>query len=556
MWFGNLVTPEWWTDIWLNESFATWMMNKTADTYWPEGQFDRETLKGALGAMGNDSLAAARQIREPIDDNDRISGAFDGITYRKGGGVLAMLERYVGEDGFRKGIQLHMERHADGTADADDFIASVAEGSGAAEIDAAFKSFIDQPGVPLVSAEVVCGDGEEPRLEVSQSRYAPLGSSIETDSSEWLIPMCVSYDGDDGRQSTCAMLRESRQTITLESEGCPSQLHPNADGAGYYRFALEATWLDALVAGSSSLPASEALVLADSLNASFLAGEAGADSFVNGMATLINHPDWDVAEAAMGHLENITSILDADDMARVYPGLQNMVKPRYEQLAGAEDEGSKLLHQRMQRFLIVIARDQELRRPLADQAAARIGLNGDADPSAIPVDEMETTLSVGVQDLGEPFFDLLLEQGLASEDPEFRNSAFGSLARVEDPELVAKLQSAILEGRFKGTESVGIVFRQMVRKATTGLTWEWIRNNDKVVIEMIPESFRSNIVPALGSSFCSMDKAEVWEAFVNAHAEMIPGYERNLDQASETIRLCAALKSARSADLLAALSKQ
>jgi alanyl aminopeptidase len=96
----------------------------------------------------------------------------------------------------------------------------------------------------------------------------------------------------------------------------------------------------------------------------------------------------------------------------------------------------------------------------------------------------------------------------------------------------------------------------MVRKATTGLTWEWIRNNDKVVIEMIPESFRSNIVPALGSSFCSMDKAEVWEAFVNAHAEMIPGYERNLDQASETIRLCAALKSARSADLLAALSKQ
>ena len=95
MWFGNLVTPEWWNDIWLNESFATWVMNKAADSYWPDGEFDRETLKGALGAMSGDSLDAARQIREPVERNEQIGDAFDGITYQKGGGVLAMLERYV-----------------------------------------------------------------------------------------------------------------------------------------------------------------------------------------------------------------------------------------------------------------------------------------------------------------------------------------------------------------------------------------------------------------------------------------------------------------------------
>ena len=93
MWFGDLVTPEWWNDLWLNESFATWISYKAAHEVWPEGQFDRSTLKGGLRAMQEDSLAAARQIREPVTHNDAIADSFDSITYQKGGGVLAMLER-------------------------------------------------------------------------------------------------------------------------------------------------------------------------------------------------------------------------------------------------------------------------------------------------------------------------------------------------------------------------------------------------------------------------------------------------------------------------------
>ena len=76
MWFGDLVTPAWWNDIWLNESFASWMENKAAHAYWPEGEFDRETLKGALGAMANDSLASARADsradRQQRQDRQRI----------------------------------------------------------------------------------------------------------------------------------------------------------------------------------------------------------------------------------------------------------------------------------------------------------------------------------------------------------------------------------------------------------------------------------------------------------------------------------------------------
>ena len=552
MWFGNLVTPGWWNDIWLNESFATWMMNKAANSYWPEGEFDRETLKGALGAMANDSLAAAREIREPIDHNDKITGAFDGITYQKGGGVLAMLERYIGEDNFQAGIRLHMERHTDKTATAEDFIQSLADGSGHAEIEAAFKSYIEQPGVPLVSVHVNCDDEQNPRLEVSQARYAPLGSAIIPEDSKWLIPMCVNYLADGTQKSTCAMLNEGKQSIKLDSSVCPSQVHPNADGAGYYRFSMDETWWDGLIANTSNLAPAEALVLADSLDAAFRAGTVPAKTYVAGMEALVNHSAWDVADAAITHLEQIASVPDVSLLAPLEQALRNIVRPRFEQLANPSDPGSKLLNTRMQRFLIVIAKDQAMREPLAKQAAARIGLNGDPDLSAAPADQLETILSIGVQDLGEPFFDLLLEQAIASEDPAFRNSATGALARVEDPEQVSKLQAAVLGKKFKGTEAIGIIFRQMFRPATTELTYAWIKENEADVIEMIPETFRSNIVPGLGGAFCSAARADEWQEFITSRSDKLPGYERPLAQATESIRLCAALRQAKAAELLAA----
>jgi alanyl aminopeptidase len=255
----------------------------------------------------------------------------------------------------------------------------------------------------------------------------------------------------------------------------------------------------------------------------------------------------------MDKLENSFDILSVEERGRVLPGLRNIVKPRYAQLAEASDEGSEILRKDMQRFLAVVARDPELRPPLAQKAAARIGLNGEPDLAAVPVDEMETAFSVGVQDLGEPFFDLLLAQSIASEEPGFRYAAFGALARVEDPVLIAKLQAAMLDGKFKGRELVSILYRQMAHKASANLTYNWLVENGDAVIGRIPEHARSQRVPSLGSSFCSADRADEWEIFVNSHADKIPGYERGLAGATETIRLCAALREAQGADLVAAL---
>jgi alanyl aminopeptidase len=149
-WFGNLVTMPWWDDLWLNESFATWM------------------LQQVHSAMNADSLDSARSIRQPIASDHDIANAFDGITYSKGAGVLAMFERWLGEESFRAGIRRHVEEHRFGSADADDLLQALSAASGR-DVSGPFQGFLTRPGVPFLRTREVC-DSAGSRLVVEQSR--------------------------------------------------------------------------------------------------------------------------------------------------------------------------------------------------------------------------------------------------------------------------------------------------------------------------------------------------------------------------------------------------
>lgn len=552
-WFGDLVTPVWWDDIWLNESFATWMGNKTAHAYWPEGGFARGTLRGALGAMTADSLASARQIRQPVERNQDIDTAFDGITYRKGGGVLAMFESFLGEEAFRKGVRTHLNRFADDVATADDFMQSLADGSGRPDVVPAFRSFIDQPGVPLVVVRLDCSVSGSPVLHVRQNRYRPLGSPIEGDS-RWLIPLGVAYDADGKRHVTRKLISTAEDIVALDAGSCPSNLMPNADGAGYYRFSLdESGWAD-LAANASSMGAKEALAYADSLAAAFRAGEVSAGALVEGLRPLIMHPAWDVAGKPVDILGSLTyRLLENEDLDVARSQMSAMFRPRYDALEGAEGDQLLLLRIKLARFLALSSREPRIRAEMAKQAAVRIGLDGPADPTAVSGDLLSTVLSVGVQVHGAPFFHILLEQVKASHDQAFRQRGLSALASVEDPALAEVLRAEFLSKSFSMNQSIRILFGQLSRKATRDATWDWMKDNFEAVLNNFPGGiFRGLIAGRLGGFFCSSAHAQEYQELVEAHAEMLPGYERGMAQALERISLCMTLKETKGEELAAA----
>ena len=274
-WFGDLVTTAWWNDIWLNESFASWMETKIIDEWKPEWTHHTGSVDARARALGSDTLMTARQVRQPIVSNDDIYNAFDAITYEKGESVLAMFEHFVGADKFRAGIRHYLTQHANGNATADDFIGAIAGAAGRPEVTPAFKTFLDQPGAPMVDVALACSAGKAPTLHVKQERFLPVGSKGSPNQT-WHIPMCVRWLGADGKpQHTCALVTGREQDLTLGAQpGCPTWLLANDGEVGYYRAAYRGDTLQKLLGadGRKLLDLPETVGLLDDLRALVAAG--------------------------------------------------------------------------------------------------------------------------------------------------------------------------------------------------------------------------------------------------------------------------------------------
>jgi aminopeptidase N len=148
-WFGDLVTMDWWTDLWLNEGFAEWMQFKAMDRFHPEWQPWLQALMEREDAMDPDSRASAHPVITPIPDVLQSNDYFDDITYKKGMAIVRMLERHVGETAFRDGIRRYLRIHAYGNAVTDDLWREL-DRTAASPISQIAHDFTLQAGIPLI----------------------------------------------------------------------------------------------------------------------------------------------------------------------------------------------------------------------------------------------------------------------------------------------------------------------------------------------------------------------------------------------------------------------
>ena len=228
-WFGNLVTMAWWDNLWLNEGFASWMETKCTDRYNPGWQVWLRANAGKESAMNLDARRATHPIQQPVRTESQAMDAFDEITYLKGQGFLRMLESYLGEEVFRKGIRIYMARHAYGSTTTADLWAALEEASGQPVASIA-GGWTTRPGFPLVTVSSRdSGGGTE--VSLKQERF--LIGGTERSSEPWQIPLSV---GPAVRPSEAKILRldQASGSVSLPvPHGTAVKI--NLGNSGFYR---------------------------------------------------------------------------------------------------------------------------------------------------------------------------------------------------------------------------------------------------------------------------------------------------------------------------------
>ena len=543
-WFGDLVTPVWWNDIWLNEAFATWMAHVAMDMAEPEGNYRRDLLSRGLRVMASDSLVNARQIRQPILSNNDISTAFDGITYSKGGAVLSMFENFLGRDDFRQGVRNYMDEFQYGAATADDFIRHLAAASSSQPKEVvieSFNSFLEQAGLPLIEITYQCNK-EAVSIHLKQSRYFPLGSSGDHDQ-QWKIPACLRLGNADGSNKTCLLLTGEEQHFDLV-QSCPEWIMPNADSAGYYRFAMSQQDWSKLLANSDQQNTNEMMAILGSLTGAFNSGDLDVATLMSITPQLIASPDWQVATSPIKHMAFMYERMASEEQkqalelrfAEYYSG-----KLKETGLDTTEDRDRAQLQAALVEFLAETAKQPELRVQLVAMAKAYSGYETDKQihPAAANPIIVGTALAVAVDELGNEFVDHLRQLALGSTDAVVRGRALSAIGNTKDPVKAAETLELVFSDDLRDNEIYNILYPQAFMLETRDATWLWFQQNIDRILERVPEPAWGRMT-FFGSAFCNTEKQAEVQAFFKQRINTMTGGPRNLAKTLEGIDLCVA----------------
>jgi len=581
-WFGNLVTMQWWDDLWLNEAFATWMETAIVEATFPELAAGTLELITQTEAFDSDSLVSARVIRQPITSSDDISNAFDGITYSKGASVLAMISAFMGPEHFQAGIRDYLREHARGNATTADLVGALTRAPRNPNVAPILESFTTQAGIPSIELGAVeCSeDAGHPsaRIAVRQSRYRPLGSTASADAT-WTVPVCVTHADRGGViQESCTLLTSAAGVIEMPT--CPVWAWPNPGGRGYYRFTLSSEamtaltpqvraalapsrgarqpWRDGERGGAASTR--DLIALADSVRAGL---NAGGITYEAAMTILGPMASSEQRFVAMAPIEPLVfahdQLLPAAEHPRLERWAQRLYAPQVRRLGwgpraarGAtppsEDPETRSLRASLLGFLAHDARDPAVRREALARGRAFLGENPGGDhhvhADAVPSDLVEVSIIVASEEGDGAFFDRMLEELARTEDGVLRQRLLAGISNVDDDALRVRALALTLDDRLRMNERFRPLMAQFGDPHGRDAAWAWLQANyDALRARLGPEY--AGYLPYAVTSFCDREHAEAARAFFAPRMADTNGGPRNLEAAVETVLLCAARAEAQ-----------
>lgn len=536
MWFGDLVTMAWWDDLWLNESFATWMSYKAAGRVHPEQRFEFRGFDTALAARKADAKPSVKAIRRPFTAGDNLEEAFDVLSYNKGQGILRMIEGWLGEEKFRQALRAYFVRHAWGNARAEDLWAAFSEG-GDPTLGETLRGFIEQPGIPHLSFKLLPGH----RLEVRQQRYKTLSGAAAT-SHRWRVPIVVRHGGIGG-EGTARLLLTNDSTVIELPEGQADWIYPNAGESGYYAWSLPSD-LNAALAGPvrKRLGPIERLGAMAAADFSMQTGEIDPGGYLQTLLGFASDPEPEIKAQVIADLgefaQTFAPAMPPEQRAQFEQLVRGVARPMLDQLGWEPKAGEapELAPLRSRLLVALGARgnDPEVLAFCREMARRQIEA-----PRSVDAGIADAVLRVATWH-GDAHWSEVLKNAFATvKEPDIRSRFRASLTYFRDPALARAGFDYLLSDTVRPSE-VLLRRSENIEPEHAPVMFQWIVEKYDALKKKLPE----DMLPSLARYLEPGDEALLARGreFFLDPARRTPLTEVHLRTAAEAVEQRAALR--------------
>ncbi|KAI5286051.1 hypothetical protein KEM54_000098 [Ascosphaera aggregata] len=562
-WFGNLVTMDWWNELWLNEGFATWVGWLAIDHFHPEWQiWSQFVAEATQSAQELDSLRASHPIEVPVKNALEVDQIFDKISYLKGSSVIRMLAQHLGRRTFLQGVSNYLKEHAYGNAKTSDLWDALSKASGQ-DVNAQMDNWIRKIGLPLITVKE--DEKELGTLHLSQKRFLSSGDvKPEEDQTTWWVPLGIRAGIENFSITNIGFkpleLTKKEDTIknldvevrNEEDEENPISPHDffykiNHANAGFYRTNYPATRLAALGRQLQVLTTEDKIGLIGDAAALAISGDGNTSAllaFAEGFSDEENTLVWKQLASSIGHLRSVFTN-DEEISASLKKYVLKLVSAAIEKIGWEFKPDEDYLTGQLRQLLIPLAGHAGHKDVIAE-AKRRFGAWALGDKAAIDPNLRSAIFSIVIssssedfatdKEAGEAEYDIIKAEFANTKSIDGKEICLGALARTRNPELYKDFMNFLISPAVAiqdiHTGAASLAANSETRKPF----WDFIKANWEAIEARMTSNkvVLQRFIQMSLSRFADEDIEKDIRAFFESKDKS--GYDRGLEVVLDTVK--------------------
>ncbi|XP_064598635.1 puromycin-sensitive aminopeptidase-like isoform X2 [Liolophura sinensis] len=535
-WFGNLVTMEWWTHLWLNEGFASWIEYLCVDYCFPEFEIWTQFVDADLAtALRLDALNNSHPIEVPVGHPSEVDEIFDPISYSKGASVIRMLHDYIGDDDFRKGMNAYLTKFQNKNAFTEDLWEALGAASGK-PVAAMMTGWTKQMGFPVLKVSQT-QEGDKRVLQISQEKFCADGKKPAGDSFQWLVPISICSASSPGKPVKSLVLDSASTTVTLENIPQGDWVKLNPGTVGVYRVQYSSEMLELLLPAIKSkvLPPTDRLGLQSDLFALARAGEISTVDVLKVSEAFTNEENYTVWSDLNKNLSQIALLIQYTDYYDDYKSFSKKLFGPLGERLGWDTKPNEGPLVAMLRELVITRLGRYGHETTVTEAKARFEAHY-TGAKVLPADLRSPVYITVLSQADQETFNKFLQLFDKADSQEERDRIQRALGCVATKELQSKVLDFALSDKVRSQDTVFVIAGVTGSAQGRELAWEFVKSNWSTLHNRYKGGFLlSRLVKTTTDGFASEDKAQEVEAFFKEHPA--PAAERTVQQSCENIRL-------------------